>query len=203
MIFASSGVSLGAIALAGGKSSRMATDKALLEINGKPLLQKVCEVAQACGANPILVITPWQKKYKFLNLPLESKFIHEPAPQSPLSGFTLGLSNLKTDWVLLLACDLPQLKSDVIQAWSQNLANLPSQAIAFLPKHSKGWEPLCGFYRCSCLESLESYRQKGKYSFQDWLYASRVIEIPHVDPEMLFNCNTPTEYAQVKNTFNK
>jgi molybdopterin-guanine dinucleotide biosynthesis protein A len=31
----------------------MGTDKALLEINGAPLLQKICEVAQVCGANPI------------------------------------------------------------------------------------------------------------------------------------------------------
>jgi len=187
---------LGAIVLAGGKSSRMGSDKALLENNGQPLLQITCEVAQISGANPIYIITSWQERYKFLNLPEECKFINEPNPCSPLSGFILGLSNIKTDWVLLLACDLPQLKSDVIHAWSHRLLTIPPDAIAYLPRNPKGWEPMCGFYRRSCLEGLESYIQKGEYAFQGWLAQSVVTEIPDIDPEMLFNCNTPTDYAQ-------
>ena len=134
-------ISLGAIALAGGMSSRMGTDKALLEINGAPLLQKICEVAQVCGANPIYIITPWQERYQSIALPQGCHFIHESEPKSPLTGFALGLScffeaflkaGLKTDWILLLACDLPNLKSDVIKLWSQELINLPPEAIAYL-----------------------------------------------------------------------
>jgi molybdenum cofactor guanylyltransferase len=196
-------ISLGAIALAGGKSSRMGTDKALLEINGSPLLQKVCEIAQVCGANPIYIITPWQERYQSIALPQECHFIHESEPQSPLTGFALGLSyflnsGLKTDWILLLACDLPNLKSDVIKLWSQELINLPSEAIAYLPRNSKGWEPMCGFYHSSCAQSLETYIQTGQYSFQGWLSQCLVMEIPDVNPEMLFNCNTAEDYLWVQ-----
>jgi len=191
-------ISLGAIALSGGKSSRMGQDKALLEIAGKTLLQKTCEVAQTCDANPILIITPWQERYKSISLPRQCCFIPELNPQSPLTGFALGLSFIETDWVLLLACDLPNLQSEIVKTWSQELVNLPSEAIAYLPKHSKGWEPLCGFYRSSCVESLKSYIQTGKYSFQDWLGRSLVIEIPNIDPQMLLNCNTLDDFLIAK-----
>jgi molybdenum cofactor guanylyltransferase len=191
-------ISLGAIALAGGKSSRMGADKALLEINGSPLLQKVCEIAQVCGANPIYIITPWQERYQSIALPQECRFIYEPEPKSPLTGFALGLSFLKTDWILLLACDLPNLKSDVIKLWVDSLSTLPSEAIAYLPRNSKGWEPMCGFYRCNCAQSLGTYIQTGQFSFQGWLSQSVVTEIPNIDPQMLFNCNTTEDYQWVQ-----
>jgi molybdenum cofactor guanylyltransferase len=201
-------INLGAIALAGGKSSRMGRDKALLEINGMPLLQKICEVAQHCGADPIYIITPWQDRYKSITLPDECDFITETEPQSPLTGFALGLSyfskaDLKTDWVLLLACDLPNLKSDALKSWTDELITLPSEAIAYLPKSLNIWEPLCGFYRTSCLESLEAYIQTGEYSFQAWLSQSVVVEIPNVEMQMLFNCNTPDDYQLVENSTEK
>ena len=191
---------LGAIVLAGGKSSRMGTDKALLEINGQPLLQKTCEVAQICGANPIYIITSWQERYKFLNLPEECKFINEPNPCSPLSGFILGLSNIKTDWVLLLACDLPNLRADILKIWASQLIDLPEQAIAYLPSYQqnmlqskKYWEPLCGFYRWQCRDSLIKFMTQGGRSFQKWLDHQEVVEIPNVPESMLFNCNTPED----------
>lgn len=201
-------ISLGAIALAGGKSSRMGTDKALLKINGKSILQKICEVASECRANPVYIVTPWQERYTSINLPKQCRFIDELEPKSPLTGFFLGLSyflkaDLKTDWTLLLACDLPNLKSDVIESWSEKLVTLPSEAIAYLPKTSthlnhKIWEPLCGFYRNSCLDSLKAYIQEGEHSFQTWLSRSVVAEIPNVDLQMLFNCNTPDDYKLIE-----
>jgi molybdenum cofactor guanylyltransferase len=195
--------SLGAIALAGGKSLRMGTDKALLEINGKLLLQKICEVAADCEADPIGIVTPWQERYKSIPLPPQCQFIPESAPKSPITGFALGLSyfqrmNLKNNWILLLACDLPNLKSEVIKLWVKDLSTLPVEAIAYLPRNNKGWEPLCGFYRPSCYESLIKYIKSGKNSLQGWLSQSLVIEIPKVDPQMLFNCNTTTDYLLTK-----
>jgi molybdenum cofactor guanylyltransferase len=197
-------VPLAAIALAGGKSSRMGTDKALLEIDKKPLLLKICEVAQACGAEPICIVTPWQERYQSLTLP-KCEFISETLTHSPLTGFALGLAYLADfplEWVLLLACDLPNLKSEVIKLWSWELINIPPQAIAYLPKTSTNlnhpWEPLCGFYRVSCLPSLQAHIQTGNYSFQTWLSQSEVIEIPDLNPQMLFNCNTPEDYELIK-----
>ncbi|MBD0362845.1 MAG: NTP transferase domain-containing protein, partial [Coleofasciculus sp. C3-bin4] len=51
-------VSLSAIVLAGGQSSRMGRDKALITLQGVPLLRQVCEVALNC-ASPVYVVTSW------------------------------------------------------------------------------------------------------------------------------------------------
>ena len=113
-------------------------------------------------------------------------------------SFTHGLAWVQTDWVLLLACDLPCLQAAVLQQWRQQLDQAPTTAIALLPKHAKGWEPLCGFYRSRCLHSLENFIQAGGRSFQAWLSQQTVIEIPEVNPQMLFNCNTLDDLQQLQ-----
>lgn len=263
-----------AIILAGGKSSRMGRDKALLPVDGVPLLQKVCEVAVAL-CDRVYIVTPWQERYQHF-LPVGCEFVREqgragsreqgdkgtrgqgevrsqkseirsisrtthhdaanidaaamsrfprlspacfasPPPASPLTthhqlpptnyqlpitntpiiGFAQGLTHVKTEWVLLLACDLPCLQLDVLQDWANELEGIPEEAIALLPRHSKGWEPLCGFYRRSCLNAIEAYIDRGGRSFQQWLAQHPVQPIIHFEPSMLFNCNTPADYASV------
>ncbi len=112
-----------------------------------------------------------------------------------LVGFAQGLAQVQADWVLLLACDLPRLQADVIQAWRVHLPDDP--AIAAVLHHSeKGWEPLCGFYRRSCLPALEKYVAEGGRSFQGWLTTQTVLALPLAASGMLFNCNTPEDLVQ-------
>jgi molybdopterin-guanine dinucleotide biosynthesis protein A len=66
---------LTAIVLAGGKSSRMGQDKALIPIQGVPLLQRVCRIAETC-ADRVYVVTPWPERYQHLILP-RCQFIQE------------------------------------------------------------------------------------------------------------------------------
>lgn len=208
-------VSLSAIVLAGGKSSRMGEDKALLTVAGVPLLRLVCDVAIALG-NPVYVVTPWSERYQDL-LPANCQFIQEvplavesasdmlsssskatsPLPHGPLVGFAQGLSQVKTDWVLLLACDLPRLRVEVLQSWAVGLDTVEAEAIALLTRHAKGWEPLCGFYRRSCLPTLMTYINQGGRSFQDWLSQNPVQLLALPDAQMLFNCNTPNDLAAI------
>ncbi|CAN1209409.1 putative molybdenum cofactor guanylyltransferase [Tumidithrix helvetica PCC 7403] len=209
---------IAAIALAGGQSSRMGQDKALVEIDGVPLLQRICAVAQQAGAIEICVVTAWQERYQKLVLPTIAKFVHDRDRQGALFGFSLGLAEVNKasnppDWVLLLACDLPHLDGAILQTWANHLSDLPEKAIAYLPRHIASnaqnsrqnfkyqpeWEPLCGFYRTSCLKSLEEFIETGGSSFQRWLSQGNVEAIDEVDPQMLFNCNTPTDLLNVKN----
>ncbi|MHC5824118.1 MAG: molybdenum cofactor guanylyltransferase, partial [Nostoc sp.] len=149
---------LTAIVLAGGKSSRMGHDKALIPIQGVPLLQRVCAIAQNC-ADAVYVVTPWPERYEDLLLP-SCQFIREVSlsgeslAHGPLVGFAQGLAEVQTEWVLLLACDLPRLRVEVLQNWVTKLDSVGDDAIAALADHPKGWEPLCGFYRRRCLPQL-------------------------------------------------
>lgn len=190
------GLSLAAIVLAGGRSSRMGRDKALILIEGKPLLQRVCQVALHCTPT-VYVVTPWIQRYAAIVPPTchriqEQTMAGETSTQGPLIGFAQGLAQVQADWVLLLACDLPYLQAEVLQQWSRELPAL-QQVTAFLPRNAKGWEPLCGFYRVSCLSRIRQSIQAGNRSFQRWLAQESVREIPLDDRRLLFNCNTPAD----------
>ena len=190
---------LTAIVLAGGKSSRMGRDKALIPIQGVPLLQLICQIAASC-ADKVYVVTPWQERYQQLlsptvqfirEVPFSGETSGESFPQGPLIGFAQALGYVQTDWVLLLACDLPKLRVEVLQEWAATLDGVEDEGIiAALVHHTKGWEPLCGFYRRRCLPSLMQYINQGGRSFQEWLKQHPVQALPLPDPEMLFNCNT-------------
>lgn len=113
-------------------------------------------------------------------------------------GFGQGLAEVRSVWVLLLACDLPNLSIPVLQTWIDELGSIPAQSIAYLPQHvDKGWEPLCGFYRRGCLDSLLKYIDDGGRSFQGWLATSPVTQLTIADPRSLANCNTPADVAAV------
>ncbi|WP_107668944.1 molybdenum cofactor guanylyltransferase [Cyanothece sp. BG0011] len=190
---------LSAIILAGGKSSRMGQDKALIEVRGVPLLQRTATLIQGY-ANPVYVITPWVERYQRI-VPSRCHLLQEVCPsgetQGPLVGFAQALSYVKTEWVLLLACDLPNLTIQCIEAWLQQLPETSDHVIACLPRHQKGWDPLCGFYRSSCLTSLEGFIEQGGRSFQQWLHPQSVQELLVSDRSVLFNCNTPMDLKDI------
>ncbi|MEH2027185.1 molybdenum cofactor guanylyltransferase [Nostoc sp.] len=190
---------LTAIVLAGGKSSRMGQDKALIPIEGVPLLQRVCGIAKGC-VDVVYIVTPWPERYQDFLLPgceliREVPLSGESLAHGPLVGFAQALAEVKTDWVLLLACDLPRLRVEVLQDWASRLDSVADNAIAALAEHPKGWEPLCGFYRCRCLPQLLEFINQGGRSFQQWLRQYPVEVLPLAEPEMLFNCNTPEDLA--------
>jgi molybdopterin-guanine dinucleotide biosynthesis protein A len=190
------------IVLAGGQSSRMGQDKALITFQGVPLLRQVCEVAIKC-TQEIYVVTPWPERYQNI-LPNTCRVIEEvplpgatPSP-GPLVGFAQGLAQVEIDWVLLLACDLPQLQVEILQSWATQLDTVPPEAIALLSRQSKGWEPLCGFYRRQCLPLLTQFINTGGRSFQRWLSQHPVQEMLVSDSQIFFNCNTPADLELLK-----
>ncbi|MEC4894254.1 MAG: molybdenum cofactor guanylyltransferase [Oscillatoria sp. PMC 1051.18] len=191
-------ISLTAIVLAGGQSSRMGTDKALLSIDNVPLLSRVCQLARVCTTQ-VLVVTPWLEKYQEV-VPLGCRLIREVSlpretqSPGPLVGFARGLAFVDTEWVLLLACDLPCLPESELLKWLDYLDSVSAEAVALLPRHPQGWEPLAGFYRRSCLPQINDFVNQGGKSFQKWLKANSVQELPVTDPKMLFNCNTPADF---------
>jgi molybdopterin-guanine dinucleotide biosynthesis protein A len=178
----------------------MGRDKALIEVGGVPLLEKICAAAQSC-ANPVYVIAPWAARYQSI-LPPGCQLLQEvPLPgetlsHGPLVGFAQALAQVEGEWVLLLACDLPNLTAEAMQHWCSYLTQVPQQAIALLPRQAKGWEPLCGFYRRRCLTSLQEFIAGGGRSFQGWLAGNFVAELSVTDSQLLLNCNTPQDLLE-------
>ncbi|MGV0029203.1 molybdenum cofactor guanylyltransferase [Phormidesmis priestleyi] len=186
---------LSAIVLAGGKSSRMGHDKALIKIAGVPLLRRVCEAALQCTSQ-VYVVSAWIDRYRSI-LPSTIHLICETNPRSPLTGFAQALPQMQTDWVLLLACDLPRLQGEVLYQASHQLVAISGETIALLPKGEKGWEPLCGFYRQSCFANLQTFIDQGGRSFQHWLAQQTVQEWCLENRDILFNCNSPLDLERL------
>jgi molybdenum cofactor guanylyltransferase len=190
---------LAVVILAGGSSSRMGRDKATIEIAGVPLIRRIYDVAATCvDLGQIYVVTPWPEQYRQV-LPADCNFILEQRPhQGPLIAFAQALAEINATWLLLLACDLPNLSTPAIQSWIDRLPYIDRQSIAYLPRHlSKGWEPLCGFYRQICCDSAIEYIDSGGQSFQGWLRMQVITELIIADPLWLANCNTPADLAAI------
>jgi molybdopterin-guanine dinucleotide biosynthesis protein A len=173
----------------------MGRDKALIEVQGVPMIRRVYDAARTVS-DVVYVVTPRVEQYRSL-VPSDAKFIAEVEPQGPTIAFAQALIQVPTEWVLLLACDLPQLEGTMLSEWATMLDQVATEAVALLPKHEKGWEPLCGFYRSTCLAGLQQFIEQGGRSFQAWLATQGVQELPVRDPFMLFNCNTPSDLEQV------
>lgn len=173
----------------------MGRDKATIEIAGVPLIRRIYDVVADLGS--VRIVTPWAAKYRPL-LPATCQFIDEPQPdRGPLCGFVQGLAQVDAAWILLLACDLPNLTTPLIRTWMAGLAAVPPQSVAYLPRHPKGWEPLCGFYRPACRAAASDYTAAGGKSFQGWLATQQVTELPIADPQCLANCNTPADLVLI------
>jgi molybdenum cofactor guanylyltransferase len=202
---------LSVVILAGGQSRRMGQDKALIPIDksgSQLMIQRVYDVARQvtdqCGdqcGDRIYIISSWGDRYRSV-LPVDCSFITEQPLdgdyQGPLVALAQALAQVETEWILLLACDLPNLQRDVMRSWFEIVEQIdPSVKIA-IPKNQKGWwEPLCGFYRCSCFESLQQFIETGGRSFQRWLADESIQELPVPDTAMLLNCNTPEDLTQI------
>ncbi|MGF1542713.1 MAG: molybdenum cofactor guanylyltransferase [Pleurocapsa sp.] len=195
--------SITAIVLAGGQSSRMGRDKALLNWRDRTLLSHICSVATECAAQ-VYIVTPWIEKYQHIvpqncQLIAEKLLVSHQKSNSPIIGFLQALPWVTTEWVLLLACDLPLLRSFHVKFWYKYLETVLPTQIALLPRNSQGWEPLCGFYRRSCLPLLENYVARGGQSFQNFLAQYAIAELPVSDRSCLFNCNTPEDWKRITN----
>lgn len=200
-------IDLETLILAGGKSSRMGQDKALLMVNNQPLLLNTYSIAQQVS-NKVSVITSTVEKYQNL-LPFNCNFIRESNPyQGVLMAFAEGLRYVESQWVFLLACDLPFLTVKEIEFWFTQLSTIninkdgfsseKEDYIAFLPQTEKGWDCLCGFYRADCLGSLNAYLKEGNRSFQKWLNRENIYPLAIQNKQVLFNCNTPEDYKNFR-----
>ncbi|MGD1062918.1 MAG: molybdenum cofactor guanylyltransferase [Terracidiphilus sp.] len=98
--------------LAGGQSSRMGRDKALLEFAGRPLVAHALELFQEAGITAMIAgaTSPALK-----SLPIITLLIEDASPGlGPLSGICTALSIISTRYAVFLPVDLPLLPPSLI-----------------------------------------------------------------------------------------
>lgn len=181
------------IILAGGSSARMGREKALLEMNGTTIVQRlVSRFARALG--PVIVVCRSDQDLQIEGATVVHD-IHEGA--GPLGGLHAGLLASPDDANLLLGCDMPFADPEL----GCHLVSLLGDHDAVACDLGHGPEPLFAAYRKSCLTQIESnlrlrlYRMKELLDRIDVLYLSE-DEVRARDPHLrsFVNLNTPDEY---------
>ena len=173
----SSATPFSALILAGGKSSRMGRDKALLQLNGQSLLAHMQQLALESGAAEVLISR---------NLP---GFISDQLPeQGPLAGILAALQHCNGSQLLVLPIDTPLLTVTRVQ---QLLQHANGRACYF--SHS----PLpCVLPVIQGLSSLiSSQLRSGQRSVKALLTQLNAVSLTAPAIELL-NTNTPDDWQQ-------
>lgn len=181
--------------MAGGKSSRMGTDKSFVPLLGKPLIEHVLERVAGLG-NDVIVITNSPENYAYLDLPL---FRDVHPGHGPLGGLHTALSQSHNAHVLVVACDMPWLSRPLLS----HMLSLRATADVVAPRWQKRPEPLHAIYAKSCLEPVEKKLKAGQLKLTSFygLVSVRFLEqdeISRLDPEgrSFANVNTPGDLVQ-------
>lgn len=138
--------------LAGGKSSRMGREKALLEIEGEPLIRRTARVLRRVFAQ-IVVVTNTSEIAEAAALPAIGD-LH--ADKGPLGGIHAALSHYGEP-TFVVACDLPFLTVDFLRFLTENF-----EGEALVPRSPQGLEPLHAIYAPGCLPVFERFLQETK-----------------------------------------
>jgi molybdenum cofactor guanylyltransferase len=194
---------LTAFVLAGGKSSRMGTDKAFLEFSGRSLLANALELARAVTAEVRIVGDP----ARFSAFSAFGTVVQDVYPdRGPLGGIHAALTSSGTELNLMMAADLPLVEVRFLKHLIDVAGT--SDALVTVPSVHGHYEPLCAVYRKEfgtlAGEALAANRNK-----VDALFSEVPVRLVNDDefatggfsPTMFRNVNTPEDWKQIQEEF--
>lgn len=170
--------------LAGGASSRMGSDKALLDWYGQPMLIHVAGIVRQ--ATPAVTLVGSQAKYSGLGFPVVED---KDTGLGPLAGICAALAITQADWNLIVACDMPYLNPELLKRLL-NQAEL-SNSDCLMPTG----QPLCAVYHKRCFPVMDQALSSGVRKVRQALEGLRV-ELFEVEQALYFqNLNSPEDWA--------
>ena len=135
------------VVLAGGKSSRMGRDKALVEVEGRTLLQRAVDLLRPHVREILVIGDP--AKYA----PVHATVVPDDAPgKGPLGGLVTALRHARYVRSLVLACDLPNINDRLLVLLKNELHG---DRDAVVPKHGGLLEPLAASYHRHAIEDFD------------------------------------------------
>jgi molybdenum cofactor guanylyltransferase len=183
---------IGGIVLAGGLSSRMQTEKGMVQFCEKPMVQWVLDALQPLVSE--LVIVANNPVYAQLGYRVVKDDFKEVGP---VGGLCTGLRNIRTEVNFVLSCDIPLITSDLLRHLLGQLGD--ASAIAAQTVERK--QPLVSVYRKSCLADLLENVAGGRLRMDTALASAggRYFTFPGsfggFDPKCLRNFNSPEDVA--------
>ncbi|MBN3521159.1 molybdenum cofactor guanylyltransferase [Algoriphagus lutimaris] len=134
--------------LCGGKSSRMNTEKGLVEFHGKSFLQWILDAVTPMTSTITLVTK--NVAYACFGLPMIPDLVED---QGPVGGIYTALADSSFRYNLILSCDIPKITTEVLSALIQTAKG--SDKDVFILSDGKHDYPLIGCYQKSLLQAFQ------------------------------------------------
>jgi molybdopterin-guanine dinucleotide biosynthesis protein A len=200
------GTALGYV-LAGGGSTRFGRDKALVEIDGTPMLLRMRALLADITKEVSVIAAP--QKYAALGvIGIGDRW----EGQGPLAGIITALltTNETTNetgsgaaWNLIVGCDMPFLTRE----WLTYLVEraLTSGAEVVTPQSAQGLEPLCSCWQTSAAAKLQKMFEGGTRKITEAMKRLQMEVVDEADwkrfdtaDRLFWNMNTAADYAEAK-----
>lgn len=183
---------------AGGRSTRMGgRPKALIELGGRPIIERVL-AAVAPAVDDMLVVTNTPELYAFLGVPMVGDVYPD---HGSLGGIYSGLAAATGQAAFTVACDMPFLHPEVVKL----VVARAGEADVVIPRVGTGLETLHAAYGKGCLPHIAARLVAGQLRIVDLFAGVRVVEIAEADvarfrdPGVAFmNVNTPGELERAR-----
>lgn len=173
------------LVIAGGKSTRMGTNKALLFYNGERLIDRAIGVLVPL-VDEIMVSS---------NITIDGlavpQFTDDVKDIGPLGGLYSGLKRISNSWAFVIPCDVPLISSSVLKLLALQNENYDA-VICKLPEGSV--EPLVGLYSKHITGAIQQQISNNNYKMKDLLERIKVKYVIIDDDQIFKNLNTPNDW---------
>ncbi|MBN2419813.1 MAG: molybdenum cofactor guanylyltransferase [Deltaproteobacteria bacterium] len=166
------------IILAGGKSSRFGSNKALAKFNGTPLIERATGVLGRVFKK-LMIITNSPLEYSYLKIPLYQDIVKG---LGPVGGIYTGLDALEDGWAFFCACDMPFINEGLVRY----IAGAREGFDAVVPKVDWKIEPLHALYSKNCLAAMKELIYKKEYQT---IKAFKNINVRYIDEKEIKTCD--------------
>ena len=189
---------ISAFILCGGKSSRMGTEKGLVNYNNKPFIQLVIDAIEPITTNIFLVTD--NQEYTDFNYPLVADIYKN---KGPVGGIFSALDRSETENNLILSCDIPKISTNVIKNYLIN--NISDQKDVIFLSDDKNIYPLIGIYNKSVKPKFSEAISSNRIKLLSLLNElnCQVIKVNPRDFESLKNINTQDELKILEKEISK
>lgn len=192
-----------AVVLAGGGSARMGTNKALLKLGNKTMIERVVDPLKNIF-NDILVVTNNPEEYGMLRGVSFVRDCINIGGKNSLIGLYSGLKQSKTSHIFVIGCDMPFINTGLIRY----MVDLLRDEDILVPYVEEYYQPLHAIYGKACITGFENLLEKKQYKISniyDHVNIKTVTDdhIKKFDPHMLCfeNINTYEEYLKARDNF--
>lgn len=183
--------------LVGGKSSRLGQDKALLDVAGEPLIQRIAKRLDRI-TDDLMVVGSDLDRFHFLQARMVQDLV---SGFGSLGGIYSALEAARHAYVFVAGCDMPFLDMNLVRY----IVLLAPGYDVVMPYVGGEAEPLHAIYATTCTDAIKAAIAQGERRIISFLPEVRVREVHEdeiriFDPDFrsFFNINTPEDLKKMR-----